>query len=126
MQRAESLWQGEQRQRDFLSWFKLFHSFKPTLVYQDNKSAIHLSQGGTNHKRSKHFSLEFFALKEFVKRGEMVLQYVPTGDLAADLLTKPLGAEKFARFRDEVVGTMPKTRFFSSNNKDNARTVRSK
>jgi len=76
----------------------------PDPHYQDNKSAITLATGGTHHKRSKHFGIEFGALREYVKLGELEIFYRPTENLPADMLTKSLPPEKFKRFREETMG----------------------
>ena len=85
-----------------LGYFKIAG---PTLVYQDNTAAISLSSGGVSHKRSKHFGLEFDALREYIQLGEMKIKYKPTDELAADLLTKALGPAKFIIFRDLMMGS---------------------
>ena len=54
----ENIWE-----REFLTELKLFPHIPPTPIYQDNKSAITLATGGTHHKRSKHFGIEFDALR---------------------------------------------------------------
>ena len=78
----ENIWE-----REFHQVLGHFRNLSPTVVYQDNKAAISLSTGGTCHKRSKHFGLEFDMFREYVSRGEIQLEYLPTGELAADLLT---------------------------------------
>src|SRR6478752_7698833 len=83
---------------------KTLPSHSPTPIYQDNKSAITLATGGTHHKRSKHFGIEFDALREYLKLGELEIFYRPTENLPADMLTKSLPPEKFKRFREETMG----------------------
>ena len=95
----ENIWE-----REFLTELKLFPHIPPTPIYQDNKSAITLATGGTHHKRSKHFGIEFDALREYVKLGELEIFYRPTENLPADMLTKSLPPEKFKRFREETMG----------------------
>jgi hypothetical protein len=95
----ENIWM-----REFLFVLKLFNPIPPTLILQDNKSAITLSTGGVSHKRSKHFGVEFDTFREYVKLGEVRIEYVPTTELTADMLTKTLPPTKFSRFRDEVMG----------------------
>ena len=86
---------------------------EPTIVLQDNKSAISLTQGiKVQNKRSKHFGLEFDCVREYVQRGEMKLEYCETENLPADMLTKALPGPKFVRFRDEVMGGPQLQTFF--------------
>ena len=58
----ENIWQ-----REFLAQLGCFSRLPATLVFQDNKSAISLSVGGTCHKRSKHFGIEFDLFREYVQ-----------------------------------------------------------
>jgi hypothetical protein len=44
----------------------------------------------------KHLDLQFFWLHNVVTTGQIVLHYVPTADMAADLLTKGLACIKVA------------------------------
>ena len=63
----------------------------PTTVFEDNKSAITMSnQGGGSFKRSKHITVRNEYVKELVDSEQLQLQYCPTTDMVADLLTKPL------------------------------------
>ena len=90
--------------REFLSQLNLFNAIPPTLVFQDNKSAILLSTGGPNHKRSKFFGLEWDLFREYQKLGEMRIEYINTNELPADMLTKNLPTIKFEKHRNEVMG----------------------
>src|ERR1043165_914845 len=96
----ENIWQRELHQ--VLNIMKIDG---PTVVLQDNKSAITLTQGiKVSNKRSKHFGLEFETLREYVRLGEMVIEYRETNNLPADLLTKALPGPKFKLFRDAIMG----------------------
>lgn len=64
----------------------------------DNQSAIALSRNPEFHKRTKHFNVKFHYQRAVLNAGEIGLQYVPTGEQAADGLTKPLGPTAFAKF----------------------------
>jgi hypothetical protein len=96
----ENIWQRELHQI-----FGLLRIDEPTTVFQDNKSAITLTQGiKVSNKRSKHFGLEFDCLREYVSLGEMKIVYRETNDLPADMLTKPLPGPKFVQYRNEIMG----------------------
>ena len=75
------------------------------VLLQDNQSTIHLAQkGSTTSGRSRHIKVRHFFVKDLVQRGELNIQYVPTEDMLADMLTKPLGPSAFRRFRDSLLG----------------------
>ena len=96
----ENLWH-----RQFHKELKLFPVKAPTVVYEDNTASIHLaSDPSTPHKRSKHFGIEWAFFKESVELGEIVPSHVTTDLQAADMLTKSLLTQKYADFRDMVMG----------------------
>ena len=84
--------------REFLGELNIFKHLPVTVVHNDNKSALSLATGGTCHKRSKHFGIEFDIFREYVQLGEIQVVHVPTDELPADMLTKPLPSSKFINF----------------------------
>ena len=75
---------------------------KPTLIHQDNKSTIHMAQFGGNFKRTKHILCKQMYVRERIEQGEVVLKYCPTGDMIADVFTKPLNKQFFLKFREKL------------------------
>ena len=68
----------------------------PVLIYQDNKSTITMAQSGRgNFKRTKHIANRYFWVKQFIDSGEIKLVYIPTEQMIADILTKPITGSKF-------------------------------
>ena len=57
--------------REFLGELSLFKHLPVTVVHNDNKSALSLATGGTCHKRSKHFGIEFDIFRECEQLGEI-------------------------------------------------------
>jgi hypothetical protein len=73
---------------------------KPTVVFQDNQSTIQIAAGGPGQKgRTKHMDIRYFYVSERLQNKDIVLQYQPTADMVADILTKPLGGAHFSRLR---------------------------
>ena len=89
--------------RDFIRELKLDTSNEPTTIYQDNMGAIALMKGGGNHKRSKHLTIEFDALREYVRQKEIDIKYIETEKMPADMLTKSLGKFIFQIHRDSIM-----------------------
>jgi hypothetical protein len=80
---------------------------EPTTIYEDNQGAIALANNPIHHARTKHIDVKYHFIREQVQLGSVKLQYVPTADQVADLLTKPLGKPKFIRFRTILLGGGP-------------------
>ena len=62
----------------------------PIDVFCDNQSAIELSKNAVYHKRSKHIDISIHYTRELVERKEIVITYLRTDFMPADILTKPL------------------------------------
>jgi hypothetical protein len=75
---------------------------RPTIVYQDNKSTIHMAQYGGNFKRTKHILCKQMYVRERIEQGDLTLKYCPTDEMVADVLTKPLGKASFLKFRAKL------------------------
>jgi hypothetical protein len=74
------------------------------IIYQDNQGTIaSIMKGRPASDRSRHVSVRYFWLKERIDSGEVDIQYLPTGEMVADLLTKPLQGDKFRELRDKLL-----------------------
>jgi len=76
-----------------------------TKLHQDNMSTILLSKNGkaSSGKRTRHIDIRYFFIADRVENKEIEVIYCPTGDMHADLLTKPLQGCVFKRFRDSIM-----------------------
>ena len=73
---------------------------KPTLIKEDNQGAIALSKNPKYHPRTKHIDIKYHYIRNKVANKEVILDYCPTSEMLADLLTKPLGKTMFQRIRE--------------------------
>ena len=67
-------------------------------IYQDNQGTIALAKNPTFHSRTKHIDIKYHFAREQVKAGNIELEYLPTNDMVADALTKPLSRKKIEEF----------------------------
>jgi len=82
-----------------------FPQTKPTVIYEDNKSTIHLCENDTKHsKQSKHYLLRIHFVHEQVVNKTIELEYLETTKQIADLLTKALSEAQFTYLRDIILG----------------------
>ena len=60
----------------------------------DSQSAISVAKNPEHHGRMKHLDLRFYWLRDCVDEQVISPQYIPTADMAADILTKALPRQK--------------------------------
>lgn len=71
-------------------------------IYEDNQGAIALAKNPEFHKRSKHIDIRYHFVREKVEDGQVVLEYCPTQDMLADIMTKPITAVQFEILRNKL------------------------
>ncbi|KAK2578120.1 hypothetical protein KPH14_007648 [Odynerus spinipes] len=74
----------------------------PIIIYEDNNGCISIANNPTCHKRSKYIDIKYHFSREQVEKNIIKLNYIPTGDQIADVLTKSLPAVKFLEFRKKL------------------------
>ncbi|GAA5915667.1 hypothetical protein JCM5296_000044 [Sporobolomyces johnsonii] len=74
----------------------------PTVLRADNRSMITLADHPSSHHRTKHFAVHASFSHERIASGEVQLEWLPTNDLPADMLTKPLTIARHRRFCEMV------------------------
>ena len=62
----------------------------PTPLYEDNKSTIAIANSDKATKRLRHVDLRYFAIIEWVQRGDLTLESISTELNPSDCLTKSL------------------------------------
>ena len=72
---------------------------EPTIIREDNQSAICITQNPQYHGKTKHVDIKYHYVREKVIDTTIELQYCPTSDIIADILTKGLTYDKFSRLR---------------------------
>ena len=71
----------------------------PTVIFEDNQSTIAMTKNPQFHGRAKHIDIKHHFIREQVSRGTVQLEYCPTTDMTADILTKGLSRETFVKLR---------------------------
>ena len=93
-----------------IMWTRLFleaqgYQIRENLVYRDNQSSMKLETNGklSSSKRARHFNIKYFFITDLIGRGDVSIEYCPTGAMIADYMTKPLTGEKFKMFRKSIM-----------------------
>jgi histone deacetylase 1/2 len=88
--------------RDFL--IEQGYDMGPAVLYQDNMSTIAMvNNGSASNERTRHINIKFFFVHDRVKKGEIVIKYMNTDDMLADMFTKPMQGDKFKQMRDTLL-----------------------
>lgn len=77
--------------------------FEIPILKCDNRAAISISSKDIHHDRTKHIDIRHHFIREEVHQKRIRLEWTSTKEQVADILTKPLGAILFQRFRDQIV-----------------------
>jgi hypothetical protein len=67
-------------------------------LHGDNTGALDLAENLEYHGRAKHIQIRMHYIREQVRNGSIVLNYVETANMKADGLTKPLNNLKHGKF----------------------------
>lgn len=73
---------------------QLYYDNQSAEIYCDNQSAIRLSKDIEFHRRSKHIDIRHSFSRETQENSDIIVNYIPTGENVADVLTKPLPRNK--------------------------------
>jgi hypothetical protein len=77
-------------------WWRMFfkaikkHNEGPTVICSDNQGSIALSKNPEHHRRTKHIDVQYHFVREQVAGKTVVFKFVPSIEMAADVLTKAL------------------------------------
>ena len=69
------------------------------VLYEDNEGAKALAENPLSSERSKHIDVRYHFIRELVGTGRIRIVHVDSGWQHADILTKPLSINLFARHR---------------------------
>ena len=85
----EGLWLRKLMAETFLQPAK-----EPLDIRVDNQDSIALASNDLISERSKHIGIKYHLVKDVVRSGEIRVQYIPTAEMTAEVLTKLLSASR--------------------------------
>jgi len=73
-------------------------------MYSDNQGCIALAENPEGHSRAKHIGVQYHYSRQLIEYGKIKLDYCPTEDMLADVLTKSLGPRAFKECSRKLTG----------------------
>jgi len=73
--------------------------YETVMIYGDNQGAIALTKDLINHQRSKHLDVQYHFIRTKVCSGRVVIEFCPTTEMVAGLMTKPATKSSLTVFR---------------------------
>jgi hypothetical protein len=73
-------------------------------AFEDNVGALTMAQTPRLRPRTKHLNIKYHHFRDAVEQGLVSIHGIGTEDQQADIFTKPLGTELFAKFRKAIMG----------------------
>lgn len=89
-------------------WLRLFLSLvklplpSPFPILCDNQSTCTIANTDSISSRTKHIDVRHHFIREHLNNGSFTTIWVPTGDMTADIFTKPLPSTLFLRHRENL------------------------
>ena len=65
-----------------------------TTIFVDKQGDMKLAENPQFHNRTKHIDIGYHFIQDTLAAGEIVVQDLPTADMVAEIMTKPLPSEK--------------------------------
>lgn len=78
--------------------------YTPVTIFEDNQGAIALSKNPVCRQRCKHVDIRYHFIRSALSDGKISIEYCPTADMAADVLTKPVTKFKNEKFLGYMFG----------------------
>ena len=92
-------------------WTKFFmeaqgYKVNQNVLYQDNKSTMLLLNNGkrSSSKRTRAFNIRYFFLTDQIEKNHLAVEYLPTTNMVADYMSKPLQGKLFHKFKKAIMG----------------------
>jgi len=76
-----------------------FDQANPMTIFEDNQGTIALAKNPKHHARTKHIDIKYHFIRDAISEKKIQLDYCPTNEMIADILTKSLARPQFEKLR---------------------------
>jgi hypothetical protein len=82
-----------------------FPQQSPTVIFEDNMSAINLAVAPHITRKSRHIHTRHHFIRDLIHQKLAVIRHLATEDMLADFYTKPYGPKQFCNVRKLIFNT---------------------
>ena len=106
---GEAEYMGSGKTAQFCSGFRQllaeigFPQSEPTTIFADNQAAIAMVKSKVSGATTRHIKLHHHYIRELAEAKEIKLEYCPTEQMIADIMTKALPTVQFELLRDKLL-----------------------
>jgi len=68
--------------------------YKPTILFYDDQGAVSVANNPPHHAKTKHVDVQLHFIRDHIEKGTVNVEYCPTDDMLADVMTKGLARER--------------------------------
>lgn len=79
-----------------------FKQNKPIVMFEDNQSCQKVAEGQREYKRMKHIDVKFHFIQDLIAKGKVQIEFKPSTDQLADIMTKAIGRILFEKHRKNL------------------------
>lgn len=98
---------------ELLQNLQLDHPMEEIVIFQDNQSVIKMAAESAKTKNSKHMLTKLTYVAEKVSNGLIKIEYMNTGSMTADVISKPQAGGLFYKHTSNLMGLQHGARFES-------------
>jgi ribosomal protein L30/L7E len=81
-----------------------YKQLEPTVLYEDNKSTIHMINNESHTQKTKHVDIRYQYIREAVKNQVLTMVHKDTENMTSDIETKPAPPRTFLHLRPQLLG----------------------
>eukprot|EP01031_Cornospumella_fuschlensis_P031801 gene31801-38441_t len=79
----------------------------PTILFEDNKSTIHMINNDSHTQKTKHVDIRYHLIREQIQNQVISMEHLSTREMTSDMLTKALPPAPYLHLRPQLLGDSP-------------------
>ena len=75
----------------------------PMHIMEDNQACIRIADNPVSQRKTTHMDIRFHFIRDYVIDGTVSIEYCPTREMLADIMTKVMHKPTFTRLRSKII-----------------------